>query len=173
MKKQKPVIEIVLGAIYTVAFIEGLLLWKLKRWLFRLAIIIFVVSVSLAALQIPIANAPKALAQMPYTPLAHTTQAEQIKAYIKQVFGDQADNAYKVLACENGRLNPNAKGMNTNGTSDVGIFQINSVHGVPESYLKDWRVNVDIAYQIYKSSGWSAWSCVTMYNSLGREDTVK
>jgi hypothetical protein len=171
--KHKTITQMILNALYVEAYFLGLFLWKTKRWSFRLAIIIFVVSVSMAALQIPVANAPKADAQMPYAPITQSTQSEQIKAYIKTVFGDQADNAYKVLACENGRLNPNARGMNTNGTSDVGIFQINSVHGVPESYLKDWRTNVDIAYQIYKGSGWGAWSCVTMYGSLERKETVK
>jgi hypothetical protein len=82
------------------------------------------------------------------------------------VFGAQANNAFKVLSCENHRLNPSARGMNTNGTSDVGIFQINSVHGIPEYYLKDWRTNIDIAYQIYKASGWNAWACVTEYHAL-------
>ena len=171
--KHKTVTGMILNALYVEAFVLGLLLWKLKKQLWRLAIVIFVVSVSLAALQPYVANAPKAEAVMPYAPLAHTTQAKQIKAYIKEVFGDQADNAYKVLACENGRLNPNAQGHNTNGSVDTGIFQINSIHNVPSSYLKDWRTNVDIAYQIYKGSGWSAWACVTQYNSLGREDTVK
>ena len=171
--KHKTITQMILNALYVEAFVLGLLLWKLKKQLWRLAIVIFVVSVSLAALSIPVANAPKADAQMPNVALAQTTQADEIKAYIKEVFGDQADNAYKVLACENGRLNPSARGMNTNGTSDVGIFQINSVHGVPEAYLKDWRTNVDIAYQIYKGSGWGAWSCVTMYGSLERKDTVK
>lgn len=54
-----------------------------------------------------------------------------------------------------------AIGYNTNGTNDVGVFQINSVH-VPNLITDKARLdpvkNVAAAYAIYSSSGWSAWS---------------
>lgn len=97
---------------------------------------------------------------------ANTTQQQQIIAYIKEVFGSQANNAFKVLSCENHSLNPKARGISPNGSIDSGIFQINSVHKIPERYLYDWRTNIDVAHQIYLDSGWGAWACVTVYHAL-------
>src|ERR1035437_8600897 len=171
--KNKTITEMLLNGVGTVAYMSGWIVWKLKKQIWFVVLIAIAMYLPLTVMPSTV-FAPKAEATLDGTQIFKpTTEQQQIKAYIKEVFGDQADNAYKVLACENGRLNPKARGMNTNGTSDVGIFQINSVHGVPESYLKDWRTNVDIAYQIYKGSGWGAWSCVTMYGSLERSATVK
>ena len=64
-----------------------------------------------------------------------------------------------VMRAESG-CNPNAFGINTNGTDDVGLFQINSVH-VPKRITNygryDLAENIKVAYQIYRSSGWKAW----------------
>ena len=140
------------------------LLWKLKKYIYKLAILILVTNSVLGALT-NVVYAPKPVYAIYAQP---KTEREQIINYIIERFGDQADNAMKVLSCENHSLNPKARGMNTNGTSDVGIFQINGVHGVPETYLKDWHTNIDIAYQIYKASGWQAWACVTVYHALDK-----
>ena len=95
-----------------------------------------------------------------------TSQQQQIINYIKEVFGSQSDNAFKVLSCENHRLNPNAQNWNSDGSIDTGIFQVNSIHGVNANYLKDWRVNVDVAHQIYLGSSWNAWTCAKYYHVL-------
>ena len=60
--------------------------------------------------------------------------------------------------------NSNAYNVNTNGTVDKGIMQINSCHAdlIGDKDLYDPQVNMDIAYQIYRGSGWRAWSS---YNS--------
>ena len=51
---------------------------------------------------------------------------------------------------------------NTNGTIDVGLFQINSVHfnteGCSLQEVTTVDGNIDCAYSIFKKSGWSAWS---------------
>jgi lysozyme-like protein len=55
---------------------------------------------------------------------------------------------------------PNAYGVNTNGTSDAGLLQINSIH-IDLISLDDRfnpTLNVAAAYEIYKGSGWRAWS---------------
>lgn len=60
--------------------------------------------------------------------------------------------------------NPQAYGVNTNGTSDGGLMQINSIHTDLIS-LKDRfdpTLNVRAAYQIYRGRGFKAWSS---YNS--------
>jgi len=55
---------------------------------------------------------------------------------------------------------------NANGTIDVGIFQINSIHfnkeGCSLKEVSDAYKNVDCAYEIYKQSGWTPW---TVFNT--------
>ena len=67
--------------------------------------------------------------------------------------------AVKALACfisESG-LRTNAVGVNNNGSNDVGIAQINSIHGMSTEDRMNWKKNIDKAYQIYKRSGWKPW----------------
>lgn len=93
-------------------------------------------------------------------PVDCETEKCEIMAYIVEVFGDDADDAITLLnKCENSDLNPNAVNYNNNGTTDTGVFQINSIHGYSQEYLFDWHNNVDVAYQIFIRSGWSAWAC--------------
>lgn len=80
-----------------------------------------------------------------------------IEAYIYEVFGEDYDDAMKVLECENRGLNPNAINHNRNGSIDEGIFQINSIHKQPN--MQDYKANIDYAYKIFKRQGWSPWSC--------------
>jgi len=99
---------------------------------------------------------------------APKTEHEAIIAYIKQVFGDQSDNAFKILECENAKLNPNAINHNRNGSTDHSIFQVNSIHSkrYGEAFKTNWKANIDTAYKIYQSSGWSAWSCSHKINVI-------
>lgn len=63
---------------------------------------------------------------------------------------------------ENGEVIPDLFNINTNGSMDVGVFQINSIHyKKPQCHLADMVnpiKNVDCAYSIYEGSGWGAWS---------------
>lgn len=88
------------------------------------------------------------------------TTEEQIIAYIWEKFGYEAESAFAILSCENGKLDPYAINIyNSDGSIDVGIFQINSIHGYSVEYLQDWKNNIDMAYGIFERDGWSAWSC--------------
>lgn len=88
------------------------------------------------------------------------SEKQQILAYIVEVFGDDSADAINILYCENRNLDPKAVNHNRNGTSDLGIFQLNDAYwGGEENF--DWKTNVDKAYKIFKSSGWKAWSCST------------
>lgn len=92
-------------------------------------------------------------------------EIEQIKSYIREVFGKESDNAFKVLSCENKALNPKATNHNRNGSIDRGIFQINSVHDNGKAKGKDmfnFEDNIDVAYKIYEEQGWSPWTCSHM-----------
>jgi hypothetical protein len=68
--------------------------------------------------------------------------------------------AVAISIAENGSGDPNAEHVNTNGSTDYGLWQINSIHGLPVSQLKDPQGNANAAFQIWKAAGnsWSPWS---------------
>lgn len=68
-----------------------------------------------------------------------------------------------IMRAESG-CNPLADntGLNRDGTVDRGLFQINSIHGYPARTLFDPSQNIQIAYKIWRSQGYRAWSA---YNS--------
>ena len=65
----------------------------------------------------------------------------------------------KVIHCFFGesKLNPLAYNFNKNGTADVGVAQINDVHGMSVEDRQDYRKNIKKAYEIFKRRGFSAW----------------
>jgi len=70
--------------------------------------------------------------------------------------------AYAICMAESGG-NPNARGVNTNGTDDVGLMQINSIHvasgAITDAGRYDPEQNVAYAYRLYKGRGnFTAWS---------------
>jgi len=88
------------------------------------------------------------------------TELQKITNYIVQKFQPEGRGvATRALSCfisESG-LRPDAYNWNTNNTADVGIAQINDVHHMSVEERKDWKKNIDRAYQIYKKHGWKAW----------------
>jgi hypothetical protein len=85
---------------------------------------------------------------------------EAIDAYIRQVFGADADDAMRILTCENRAHNPKATNHNRNGSIDRGVFQINSIHDRTHGQdMFDYKANIDYAYRIFARQGWSPWSC--------------
>lgn len=52
-------------------------------------------------------------------------------------------------------MRPDAIGHNRNGSIDVGLFQINSIHG--EDNLTDVDKNLKVARRIYDTQGLNAW----------------
>jgi hypothetical protein len=50
---------------------------------------------------------------------------------------------------------PEARARNRNGSTDSGLWQVNSVHGF--SGLKDPQTNADAAFQVWQQQGWTAW----------------
>lgn len=81
--------------------------------------------------------------------------------YIYEVFGiEDYKVAIAVFRAESG-LREDAINVNTNGSVDVGVAQINSVHfkkeGCSLKEVATMKGNIDCAYKIYKASGWSPW----------------
>jgi len=90
--------------------------------------------------------------------LQHLTGIEE---KIVEVFGvADAKIAIAIAKAESG-LKEEAFHANSNGSVDIGIFQVNSVHftkpGCSLKELVNAEKNVLCAYQIYKVSGWNAW----------------
>ena len=79
--------------------------------------------------------------------------------------------ALAVSKAENGTRQPDRFNINTNGTIDIGIFQINSVHfkreGCSLAEIVDAYKNVDCAYQIWQEQGWNPWVAFTTNKYLG------
>jgi hypothetical protein len=69
--------------------------------------------------------------------------------------------ALAVASAESG-LECNAININTNGTVDLGVFQLNSIHLQKGG---DWNIgnmgdcykNVDLAYELWLEQGWTPW----------------
>jgi hypothetical protein len=88
-----------------------------------------------------------------------------IKKYICDTFTTYNCNIALAVANAEG-LNHPADGfnINDNGTIDVGIFRINSVHfnrpGCELKNITDAYKNIDCAYSIFKEQGWTPWTSV-------------
>lgn len=97
-------------------------------------------------------------------PENQTPTQKEIIGYIREVFGDDAAKAFKLLSCENSSLNPsavNTAGNTPKGSRDVGVFQINEYwQKVQYKFLLNWKVNIEIAHQIYTDNGsFDRWTC--------------
>lgn len=87
--------------------------------------------------------------------------------YLCTKFGDQCKIALQIQHLENGNEKCDRFHVNDNGTIDVGFMQINSIHlkkGYTLADLIDCKKNIDIAYEIYKGSGWGAWTTYKLVN---------
>ena len=92
-------------------------------------------------------------------------EGHRVKRLIQQVFPEDPHVAVAVATCESGlktnAYNPN----NTNGSTDGGLWQINSVHDKELKRLGLDKFNpVDatkFARILYEQNGWSDWVCYT------------
>ena len=67
-----------------------------------------------------------------------------------------------IMEAESG-CNPEAVNTsNSDRSTDTGLLQINSVHGVPMEELKNPTKNIAVAWSVYKKQGLKAWS---VYNN--------
>lgn len=84
-----------------------------------------------------------------------------IQQYICDKFGKDCKLALAVAKAENGTMQCDRFNINSNGTVDFGVFQINTVHlkkGYKISDLIDCKKNVDIAFEIFsQQKGFQAW----------------
>lgn len=108
-------------------------------------------------------------------PTGATTTAAEVLKYVRTYFpADQVGNAMAVARCESGLSNV-VGSVNSNGTRDFGVFQINdggtlqaALRGVGIEYssISEARkkalnpaTNVRLARAIWDSRGWQPWVC--------------
>jgi hypothetical protein len=89
--------------------------------------------------------------------------AGAIRTAVLQAFGSEGEHALAVLACENPELNPGAVHYNGDGTSDWGLFQINTTYNAGNfdtaQHLLDPLYNIQVAATVYHQRGWDDWTC--------------
>ena len=83
--------------------------------------------------------------------------SEILKA-VDKYFGDNAYTALRVAHCES-RLDQSKIHTNTDGSLDVGLFQINQKWHERRGNAYDLDENVRIAKEIYDEQGWNPWVC--------------
>ena len=85
---------------------------------------------------------------------------ESIEEKIRETFPEEPEIAVAVAKAESGH-NPLAlNDKNTNGSTDKGLFQINSCHGYGDE-LFDIDTNLEVARKLYDKSGWTPWVAYT------------
>ena len=82
-----------------------------------------------------------------------------IEEKISKTFPENPEVMIAVAKAES-NLNPLATNRNTNGSRDIGLFQINSVHGGNDLEMFDVDKNLEAARKIYDKQGITAWSAV-------------
>lgn len=96
------------------------------------------------------------------TPTSTVPTDEEIFTYAVKVWGKEGKHILiKMFNCfysESG-WRYDAIGVNKNGTRDVGLAQVNDIHGMSLEDRLDYKKNIDKAYQIYLGRGknFSAW----------------
>lgn len=86
-------------------------------------------------------------------------RTHSIEDKIRAKFGNEAEVFIAIAKAESG-MNPNAQNVNTDGSVDRGLLQINSVHGYNNRKLFDVDYNINAAYDVYRRQGLTAWTVV-------------
>lgn len=97
-----------------------------------------------------------------YKPIPKYETKEEIKQYIVTEFKEAGINPAHALAVANceSHFNTKATHTNTNGSTDGGIWQINSIHKMDDKCRFDLRCSTQWVINKVKHEGnWSAWTC--------------
>ena len=84
---------------------------------------------------------------------------------IQKYFPEQEVNNAQNIAMTESSFNPQAINVNTNGTRDIGLFQINEIHapeilkqfGYTMDDLLDPEKNMQVASWLFQKKGWQPW----------------
>lgn len=86
-------------------------------------------------------------------------QPGSVEEMILERWGKDTPQAIAVFKAESG-LRCDAYNVNTNGTVDVGVAQLNSIHYNDDFTIADavdCEKNLDKAYEMWKAQGWTPW----------------
>lgn len=100
---------------------------------------------------------PESTLATPGAGIFPTPTPDPIEQEIRNVFGEEADNAIKVFSCESGLKSKCNDGLNKDGSVDCGVPQVNSIHGVSRKWLLNYKIAIQVAKQLYDESGWRPW----------------
>lgn len=79
--------------------------------------------------------------------------ANEYAQYIWDKWAGDGNRAQAVALCTNiaeGHLDDSATGVNTDGTTDSGCWQYNSVHNLPDSLTRNCKAATDYTYPIWQ-----------------------
>ena len=98
-----------------------------------------------------------------------TAQAATLPAIVGAFGTTLYPKAVKVAYCES-RLHVNSVSHNRDGSSDLGLFQLNNGGTmqrlkVSPASAKIATVNANAAYRLYKDRGWEPWTCASVLKS--------
>ncbi len=98
---------------------------------------------------------PKHLADSSSPPVAvHRTQPA---ALIQQIWGEDWELGVAIAVCESELRADAVNTGNPDGSMDVGLFQINSIHGRSPAELRDPLANTRFAYSLFQTQGTAPW----------------
>lgn len=85
---------------------------------------------------------------------------DDVKAEIvrqARIYGVDEVTALRIAEAES-NFKPKAfNGRNKNGSNDAGVFQINSIHKVPDECRFDYKCNIEWAMKMMKKKGTQPW----------------
>mgnify|MGYP001576213828 CR=1 FL=1 len=100
----------------------------------------------------------RTISSRPINPKLDQVTIDRVLAMVTQA-GFNSQTAYKVILCESG-WNPQAKHYNPNGTWDIGLWQINDVHGMTWEQRMDPIMATQAAINLLRSPrSWNHWVC--------------
>ena len=73
---------------------------------------------------------------------------------IHKSWGTDWQTGVNIATCESG-MRSAARNENTNGTEDQGVFQVNTIHGMPDMF--NATANISYAYTLYLKQGLAPW----------------
>ncbi len=93
-------------------------------------------------------------------------QEPEIRAYVCPRLGDKCNTFIAILKAENGthECTRDNRGLNRNGSIDIGLAQINWKPGNPWhtfENLQDCKYNLDVALEMYSRRGFQPWYAYT------------
>lgn len=90
-------------------------------------------------------------------PMAEEPEQQTNISIIKKIWTDAWKVGVAIASCESGLRHDAVNTHNSDGTIDVGLYQINSVHNWREADMMNPIANAAVAYAMYQRQGLTPW----------------